>query len=74
MYSPVNTRKLGRLCAENRRNAGWSQQDVALDIGCTIRAISQFENGYTTSWRILSWYMLNDFINNDIVRGCARYA
>ena len=74
MYAPINRRKLGRLCKERRINAGWTQTEIALDIGCDVRCISQFECGYTTSWKILSWYMLNDIITNDMVRGCSRYA
>lgn len=74
MYSVVNRRKMGKICQENRKRDGWTQAEIALDIGCDIRCISQFESGYTTSWRVLSWYMLNGYLDKDIVRGCARYA
>ena len=50
--------------------AGWSQIDIANEIGCDIRAISLFECGKSTSFRVLSWYMLNSMIDNNIVRGC----
>ena len=74
MYSPINLRKLGKICQENRKRAGWTQNEIALDIGCDMRCVSQFESGYTTSWRILSWYLLNDMLDSDTVKGCARYA
>lgn len=74
MYFPINRRKMGKICQENRKRDGWTQAEIALDIGCDIRCISQFESGYTTSWRVLSWYMLNGYLDKDIVRGCARYA
>ena len=74
MYGPINRRKLGKICQEIRRQRGWTQAEIALDIGCDVRAVSQFEAGYTTSWRVLSWYMLNDIVSNDIVKGCCRYA
>ena len=73
MYSPINKRKLGRLCQENRKRKGWTQTEIAYDIGCDIRSVSQFESGYSTSFRVLSWYMQNDMITNDMVRGCRRY-
>lgn len=74
MYAPINLRKLGKIAQERRQQNGWTQVEVALDIGCDVRCISQFESGKTTSWRVLSWYLLNDIITNDIIKGCSRYA
>ena len=74
MYSQINLRRLGRYCQYARKLAGWTQAQIALEIGCDVRNVSQFENGYTTSWRILSWYIQNDLINNEIIKGCAKYA
>ena len=74
MYSPINTRKLGKELQERRKSDGWTQQQIALDINCDIRCISQFERGYTTSFRVLSWYIQNGYLDMDLMRRCARYA
>lgn len=73
MYTPINRRKLGKIAQNRRKIKGWSQQQIALEIGCDIRSISQFERGYTSSWRILAWYLINDIIDNDVVRKCGYY-
>ena len=74
MYSPINRRKLGKTCQEKRKADGWTQAHIALDIGCDIRAVSQFECGYSSSFRVLSWYIMNRYLDPETIRGCARYA
>lgn len=72
MYSEINHVTLGKECQRNRKKAGWTQTDIAREIGCDIRSISLFETGKSTSFRVLLWYMLNSMIDNNMVRGCIK--
>ena len=73
MYSPINRRKLGKIAQNRRKMMGWNQTQIAMEIGCDIRSVSQFESGYTSSWRILVWYLINDIIDNETIRKCGYY-
>ena len=73
VYMVIDRRKLGKIAAQNRLSAGWTQNEIALDIGCDVRTVSQFECGYTTSWRVFTWYVLNDILTVDDLKGCARH-
>lgn len=70
MYFKVNHKQLGKRCQHLRKMAGWKQADIASEIGCDIRSISMFETGNTTSFRILSWYIMNGIVDSDMIRGC----
>ena len=70
MYAKVCKKKLGEVAKISRKQAGYTQSDIAKEIGCDIRSISLFECGYTTSFRVLSWYIQNNMLNNDKIRGC----
>lgn len=69
MYGKIDKKRLGKLCQERRWKMGFTQSDIAKEIGCDGRSISQFECGNTTSWRILKWYLLNDILTNEILKG-----
>ena len=74
MYSNIDMTYLGRIAREKRWALGYTQQKVADEIGIDIRAITQFETGKTKSFRVMSWYWINDCIDNsDIRRACHAY-
>ena len=50
-------RKLGMKCAEFRRSKGYTQLQVAYQLGYTESNISAFENGRTNNLFIFFWYL-----------------
>lgn len=48
---------LGQRCAEHRRKYGFTQQQVADELGYSVYNISAFENGRNDSSKILAWYL-----------------
>lgn len=48
---------IGRKCANFRRLIGYSQQQVADELGYTRTNISMFENGKNYNMTILLWYL-----------------
>lgn len=48
---------IGRKCANFRRSIGYSQQQVAEELGYTRSNISMFENGKNYNMVILLWYL-----------------
>lgn len=53
-------------CKLIREDAGYTQAQVADEVGCTPQNISLFENGYNDSAVILKWYMIRD--NSGVLR------
>lgn len=49
--------KIGKKCANFRRSIGYSQQQVAEELGYTRSNISMFENGKNYNMTILLWYL-----------------
>lgn len=48
---------IGRKCAKFRRSIGYSQQQVADELGYSRTNISMFENGRNYNMVILLWYL-----------------
>ena len=48
---------IGRKCANFRRSIGYSQKQVAKELGYTRTNISMFENGKNYNMTILLWYL-----------------
>ena len=48
---------IGKRCANFRRLIGYSQQQVANELGYTRTNISMFENGKNYNMNILLWYL-----------------
>lgn len=48
---------IGRKCANFRRSIGYTQQQVANELGFTRSNISMFENGKNYNMIILLWYL-----------------
>ena len=48
---------IGRKCANFRRLIGYSQQQVADELGYSRTNISMFENGKNYNMNILLWYL-----------------
>ena len=73
MRECVNMYWLGYHAKIQRKKRGLTQTDVANALGCDIRSISMFECGHSQSWKIISWYLLNDLLSMDIIRGCSKH-
>ena len=53
---------LGNACAKYRREVLCvPQRFVAVDVGCSIPNVSQFEKGHNDSARLLLWYLSQGF-------------
>lgn len=53
-----------RICAGAvlwRKHTGYSQMDIAKDLGMEPSAVSRFERGITFSGYILAWYVTHGF-------------
>ena len=48
---------IGRKCANFRRSIGYSQKQVADELGYSRTNISMFENGKNYNMIILLWYL-----------------
>lgn len=48
---------IGRKCANFRRSIGYSQKQVADELGYSRTNISMFENGKNYNMTILLWYL-----------------
>lgn len=60
-YNGVDLSTLGIACKEFRKNGGWTQTDVANDLGLSRELISGFECGRSKNLYILSWYLDRGF-------------
>ena len=53
---------IGRPCAKYRREVlGYTQGDVARELGVSVSLVCQFEKGRTDSGRLLWWYCEHGF-------------
>jgi transcriptional regulator with XRE-family HTH domain len=61
----MNNRQLsiyvGMCCKKFRHMLGYTQQEVAFEIGTTRDNIAKFESGQNRNYLILLWYVLHDF-------------
>ena len=49
--------KIAKYCANVRRMAGITQEQVAIDVGCSKSNVSAFEHGNNDSATIYQWYI-----------------
>jgi transcriptional regulator with XRE-family HTH domain len=53
---------IGRSCAKYRREVlGYTQGDVARELGVSVSLVCQFEKGRTDSGKLLWWYLEHGF-------------
>lgn len=57
----IDIRDLGHECKRFRKQLGYTQFDVADDLGFSVVNISAFETGRNDSARILYWYVEHGF-------------
>ena len=50
-------KRLGQICADHRKRIGYTQQQIADELGYSVYNISAFENGRNDSAKILFWYL-----------------
>ena len=55
----VYLKQIGRVCAKVRRAKGYTQLQVAFDIGYAPENVSAFECGRNDNLRIFLWYLEN---------------
>lgn len=60
-YNGVDLSVLGLACKEFRKAEGYTQTDVANDLGLSRELISGFECGRSKNLHILSWYLDRGF-------------
>lgn len=61
--------KLGEECKTFRKAGGWSQWDVARDLGISRELVSGFECGRSKNLNILLWYIDRGFNYGEVVKG-----
>lgn len=59
-------RRLGWQCQKYRIERGYTQKDVAADVGMHPSAISRFENGRANTLIIYQWYLDKGFTYDPI--------
>ena len=67
----MNTKKfaiyIGSYCKKFRHMLGYTQQEVAFQLGTTRENIAKFESGQNRNYIILLWYVLHDMKINEVV-------
>lgn len=53
----VHLKQIGRVCAKVRRAKGYTQLQVAFDVGYAPENVSAFECGRNDNLRIFLWYL-----------------
>ena len=53
----TDLKKLGKNCAFIRKRLGYTQKQVADELGYSVENISAFENGRNDNGRIYDWYI-----------------
>lgn len=68
----MNNRQLsiyvGTCCKKYRQKLGYTQQEVAFEIGTTRENVAKFESGQNRNYSILLWYVFYDMDINEVVR------
>lgn len=67
----MNTRQfsiyIGSCCKKFRHMLGYTQQEVAFELGTTRENVAKFESGQNRNYVILLWYVLHDMKINKAV-------
>ncbi len=58
----IETARLGAICAKFRRSKKITQEQIADDLGCTVKAVSHFEHGRSTNMMFLLWYFAHGML------------
>lgn len=61
-------KRIGAVCANFRKEKGYTQANVADWVGCTVSNVSRFETGSIRSVAVLAWYIAFG-ITTDELRG-----
>lgn len=60
----MNTRQfsiyIGSCCKKFRHMLGYTQQEVAFELGTTRENVAKFESGQNRNYVILLWYVVHD--------------
>lgn len=68
-YNGIDLCKLGIECKKFRKAGGWTQTDVAKDLGLSRELISGFECGRSKNLYILAWYLDRGFEYGETIKG-----
>lgn len=67
----MNTRQfsiyIGSCCKKFRHMLGYTQHEVAFELGTTRENVAKFESGQNRNYVILLWYVLHDMKINKAV-------
>lgn len=58
---------IGTCCKRYRQKIGYTQQEMAFELGTTRENIAKFESGQNRNYVILLWYVLHDMKINKAV-------
>ena len=59
--------RIGQACARFRKEYGWTQEQVASEIGCGRDQVGQFENGQLIKSEKFLWYYIQKMLEmNDM--------
>ena len=62
----MDTKTIGKMCADWRKSeGGYSQKQIADDLGLSPETISAFEHGRTNNAVILSWYIEHGLLSTE---------
>lgn len=60
MYTKHFAIYIGSTCKKFRHMLGYTQQEVAFELGTTRENVAKFESGQNRNYIILLWYVLHD--------------
>lgn len=55
----LRLKDIGNICRHHRERLGITQNQVAKDVGCSVKNVSAFENNRNRSLRVFCWYLFN---------------
>ena len=58
---------IGTCCKRHRQKIGYTQQEMAFELGTTRENIAKFESGNNRNYTILLWYVFHDMDINEVV-------
>ena len=50
---------IGTCCKRYRQKIGYTQQEMAFELGTTRENIAKFESGHNRNYTILLWYVMH---------------
>lgn len=58
---------IGTCCKRYRQKIGYTQQEMAFELGTTRENVAKFESGLNRNYTILLWYVFHDMDINKVV-------